>query len=697
MDDEKKYSGSTVSLAVALGENKERVDKIDDAKLVSLVKDIVGASQKAKEGYLIPKWLRALYFYLGYQHIDWSSKKRRYYPQQIAPDRRITVNRIRARVLVIISSLTRFKPGFSVLPRASGPRERAEARVAEKILRSIWDEGDLQSHRIVMAAHQALFGGVFARARFDPSQGIRKKVEIQLEDIESILGISGPPEGETLVDGRGRPQTYFEEPEGRIEIEMMSHFEACLPPSAQVPIASRLNWIASRKAVPVDEIRRKYGISISPEERCNDIVSSLSLDLGRFFSSGYAQGSDPIMLDDRAGDSAWLIEMHCAATNIPGFEVGRHIVIAGDKLLENEEGELEGGRIPYHYFPLQPVPLSAWGSSPVDDMIEPQMYLNRMKSHIGSAIQQFAFPYMIGAEGAVTIEAMTGGGRAILYKPNVVSGDPLKILPPPSIGVGLQAQEATAAADIDATASLAPFSMGQMQGASPQPVGTVDALLKADLSDLQPGIDISSQAWAGLGQDFLEEAQEHYKTPRIAYVLDETDDPEIFEYTSTDIPKHCRVVVKESSEAQNDKNAIRTQLAEIVKSGMMGPVVQDPTFISHLLEIFDMPAPESFLSLNSLDMSKQERELTRLVSGQPVELGPDDNDDVHLQVIARFTKTAQWDVLEPQLKQLVLAHRQEHTMRLQQQMMAQQQAAMAAQGGRPGAAPGQPPQEGLPQ
>ena len=663
-------------------------EPLESPELSEIVRGVFSSSEEYKLRFLVQKWTRALYFYLGYQHMQWVGGKRRWYPVLLGEDNRKTVNLCRSRVLTTVAALIREDPGWEIIPRGESAEAREEARVNEKILRYMHDEGEVGTERVLMAFHQAIFGGVFGRIIYDSEWGERvwePKMAKNILTGQPVLGPDGQPV--MLTDKRGNPIGEYAPPPGIVRLEMRSVFEVHKPPTARIPKTSRLQWIGEKRAVPVDEIYSRYGLRVKPDKSAIDITQRISTDVGRFFDPSAGQGQSI-----EAMDCAFVHELHCAASSVEGFEEGRKVVVIDKWVVENGPGELRAGRLPYEYFPCLPVPLRFDADTPLDDMLEPQNDYNRAAGHMAVARSRFAFPYVVIERGSVARDDITGGGRVLEKQPGTAD---------PSFPDAMRLNAAAVAdmqrskGDVDETAGQHTFSRGQMQGSSPQPVGTIQAMLDADMSDLQPGMKLSNAAFARCGENMLEMGADHYDTERVASVVDESDDVEVFRFTKTDITPGLKVMVKKASQLPIIKDSMRTQLVEMAKSGILGPMMQDPTFIAWFTELFDMPAPSSFLALTPLDLVRQEREITKIVRGEQVEVGPFDDHDTHLKVIARFTKTGKWDRLAPDQRQAVMAHAQAHKDALAPPPQMPMPGAPAQPGGPAGPMTPEPPPPGL--
>jgi len=701
-----KIDAGQAALSTALYAMDLKVDSAPKNKIVDVVKELVKQSKDAKDEFWVPRWLQSLYFVLGHQHIFWSSGRRRWFPMLLTADKRITVNMIKSRWLNDAARLGRSMPTFQVIPTVPAVDAREQARVGLRVLKDLHRRTDMTRKRALADMQRALFGTVFMKSGWDDQADPQPPAPMMALGLDGqpIMNDAGQPE--ILMDGKGRVKMQPQEPAGDIGVSLRSVFDIHAPVSAITPFPRDWPWIAEKVAVPVGEILLRWDAEVAPDEKAVDITQQLNLDLGRYFSRG-----DQVFGDTRSADTAWVIEYHEAPSNTEGFEMGRRIIIAGDQLVVNEPGELPDGRIPYHSFPVIPIPLTPWADCFIPEELEPQMAYNRARGHLDRARSRLAHPHMFSHVGAIAGDQVTEGGRYLEINP----GREFPVIPElPGISSAVVAELRASKEDIDSAASQYSMSRGEPLGASPNPVGTVELMQQADLTDLSFGIQLGAQAMADLGEDLLDLARHHYDKTRIGFLVGEGEDPDIFEYSRSDMSPGLKVVVQEGSEMPQMKEGLRAQLSEVLKSGIFTPMMQDPRFVEKILDLYEMPAPDDLASLTTLDTKVQERETRRILAGeggvpqqpqaQPGTVGlaaapmPDmsqvfpinetDDDQAHLQSVDRRTKYADWKDVPPDRQGALMAHRGLHIQRLQQQMMQQMQmqAQMAAaqpQGGKP--------------
>jgi hypothetical protein len=638
-----------------LSASDDTIDTVDDLALVKFVKALIQESEDAKMKFWIPRWLRSLYFVMGHQHIFWSQKRKRWFPMLLSADKRVVVNMVKGRWLSDAARIVKSKPNFEVVPSVPDADSREQARVGLRILRSLYRSTGFLKNRMLGAQHQAMFGGVIFKADWDPTLLPQppQPMPVMNPDGSPMVGPEGPV---PMVDGKGNPKMLFPPPLGDVIAPMRSVFDIHGPAEMPTPFFEDWPWVGEKVAIQVGDIASRWGVDVRPDVKAMDITTRIGIDLGSYFSRG-----DQMFEDDRAQDSAFVIEYHESPAQVKGFEQGRRIIIAGDELVENGPGILKNGKTPYHHFPMIPIPNMPWGDCFIPDMIEPNMAYNTARGDAGRARSRLRHPHMFAQVGSIATDKVTEGGRILEY---AGGKGPPEVPNIPGISSAVVSEMRAAKEDIDTAASQFSFTRGQPMGASPNPVGTVELLQRADDSDLSFAISVGAEEQAALGEDLLDLSRQHYDLERVATVVGGNEDPEVFLFSKTDVDGGLRVIVQEGSEVPINKEAMRAQLTELLKSGLFGQLIQDPKFMNHVLELFEMPAPDQLANLGALDTKLQERETRRMLFGpmvMPIPINPDTDDhQAHIASIDRRVKNNDWASMDEQRKQALLTHRQEH-------------------------------------
>lgn len=649
-----------------------RGKKLSDEKAVAeIVKDLVHTSERAKEQYWHFAWLCSFYFFMGHQQINLSRRHKRFYPAPVTGDRRMSVNLIQSRVLTIAAQEVSTKPTWETLPAGNDALAKEQARVSLDILRAIWHQSDFLAKRVMGAMYRALFGIYFMTPYWDPMKRIRPPEPIP------VPGLDGPMEGQYMKDGRGKIAMTKAQGIGDIDIDLVSPFEAHFPPSTSLPIHSAYTWAATKRHRPTSEIYSKWKKVVKPEANALDVTSQVQWELGNFFEEGRTQFSEA-----RAKDAAAVITYMEPPSMFDGFERGIVVKVAGEKMLEDPKPSLlREGRIALFPFPLIPVPLTPWGTTPALNMREPQMAFNKHSAMLSMMAQQQGMPHLQGEEGSIPEEHITEGNRIWLREQGTAPLDVIEFprLNQANIGAIQQARE-----NVSQAGGIGAYSMGQPLGSSPQPVGTIQLMQEADVGDLTLGTIISTDSMGKVGESILDIAREKYDARRAFYVVEENEDPRVLLGSKRDIPEGLKVRVQEASALPHIKEAQQQKILQMASTGVLAPVLQqNPGYLKDLLEIFDMPTPDFLETMYDVHKKKQERELRQMLTPSPppnepfsmAPLGEREDDAAHLEVLDRFINSIGFETLPPQAQQPILQHAQAHAQKLQ----AQQEAALKQQ------------------
>lgn len=679
------------------------IKSLSDSKLGGLVDRLVKCSDDYRDRTIARRCMRSLAFFLGYQHIMWSSKHRRFYPMPLKHEQRHTANLFRSRIMVMVSSFTSHRPKFSVIAEEQSSLSRSDTRVSDLILANLWYESRFTSRNIGGAMQRALFGGAWWRAAYHSEIGQVGKLPVFAMNMDGTYAADRDGNKVQLTDKNGELMFEWSKPIGEVRAELLSVFDVGFPPSAREPVAADLPWVNVKIPVPVAELKAKWGLSVAPSSDAVDPLMAMQAGI----SESYGTYLDPDQLADtlaayEGANCAFETQLYLPHSNQNGFEGGMVLTVVDGKVVDRAEGALDTGELPFEYQPAIPVPLRFNGETSAFDMCDPQMQYNWALSDIAEQRREAMRPLVVYPELAIDTREILSGRRMLARKQGHEGA--LQVVETNQLTPAVMTELGNHLANVDRTAAQFPFTRGEMMGASPQPVGTIQALQAADVSDLQPGMDLADEAQGRLGAKMLALVRANYSEDRLALVTtDDAGDVAGFMYSRSSLPRRLRVTVRpRSSLRDTNKDALRTSLGEIAKSGVFGEVTQDPKFTEYLLEVMDAPAPEQYLTVSNLGYRRQEREIEEMIATeQAVPLGPFDRHPQHLAVLERLTNTGRWDQLSDGAKQACLDHsrmHQEAEAAIQQAQMQQVLAMQQAQAGivPPAAPQGERTPTGLP-
>ncbi|MFN3075923.1 MAG: hypothetical protein ABT940_03390 [Alphaproteobacteria bacterium] len=132
----------------------------------------------------------------------------------------------------------------------------------------------------------------------------------------------------------------------------------------------------------------------------------------------------------------------------------------------------------------------------------------------------------------------------------------------------------------------------------------------------------------------------------------------------------------------------RTQLLSYLTIAAQNPMIAMRTNFDNLIHdivaSFDaLPDPSRYLLGSPVQSIPQEQELLVMLTGVPMPVNTNDDHMQHLQVLAQFVESPQWEELPDEYKQLIEAHGKEHIPFAQNMMAAQMGPGNSAQSGSP--------------
>lgn len=683
---ERIRAGDASALSSALASKDISLKNADDKTIADITLDLIERGKKRVEQFWVPTWMQLYYMFLGFQHLSWSKGRRKWFPIALEEDRRRVVNLMIGRALTIANKQIIHKPDFETMPSVPGPLAREEASQALRVLQHLWHENEFQQTNVLRSLLQAIFGWAGYHAEWDPSMHPQPPMPAMAMGLDGqpIVGPDGNPQ--VMLDGRGAVKMEEGKPLGDINVNLLTVFDTIFDPNIKSPQHKTWTWVATRRCQATGDIYARFKEWVDEEEDAIDWSGNLMQDLGSFLdgSSGAAESALVGMSDQKMRGTAMVYEYHERASDIEGFEEGLRVVVSGGKLLDMSTSEIRNGRIPIFGYPLIPLPLSPLGLTPLFAMRDPQMRFNKACGKLDKAMSRMADPLLVFPEGSLRTESHAGN-RGLAY--DSMMGKP-DLLQYPGISSAVVSALGNAKEAVNEAGSIHEFSLGQTLGASPQPAQTVQLMMEADQGDTSLGMLLASSSDALLGEALLDLARNNYTTDRVAYVLADYEEPEVFMASGAEIGQGVRVRVQQGSALPHLRGAAQQKLLTLMSTGAFQQFQSDPSFITRIAEFMDLPTPRVVDDFVSLHRKKQERELRAVLQGRPIEVDPGDSHKEHVEVLARFRLTTDWEQLDDMTKQVINQHLQQHQqalaaeeqqqMQKQLQMLALQEAAKAS-------------------
>ena len=595
------------------------------------------------------KWLVALAFYEGLQWHKWSDAHWSLIEVKV-PEYRVlpVINLIKPTVRTEYAKLIQNRPTAFIQPKSDEPSDILNARVLTKV--SNYQEktsGEAEANR------RSLLWSLICGTGIDKVYWDKDKGPVITDDTR---GISFPI-GEVCVI-HVSPFEFYPEPGGETMDEK--------------------DWVFHVKLRSKDYVENKYKRTDIPEDSLSDedtLEGRLDTMLGQRTSETEKKG-------------ILVREFHQRPSR--KYEQGRFAVYAGDKLLESSEGLYPKVPVPFVSWQYIPKVKSFWGSSIIDDLIDPQKSYNKTRGQIHEMRNLTAKNKWIGPIGALPLgKTITSApGEYIEYTP--IAGfkpEPVK---------GLEVPQ-TMWKDLDTTRQEINEISGQHEVSRAQVPGQVkagvaiQALQEQDDLRLTPTSQTFEDAIKREREYLLYLGKQFYTEQRTARVVGQGKRTEVVEFYADDIPDDIEVSIQSGSSLPKSRVARHAILQEYWTLGL----IRDPKIILKLAEFDEV---EGVFDDINRDTAQAQRENDSMKAGQARQANDYDNASVHVYEHNSFRKSEEFEQLPPPTQQIFAEHLAQHMAHAQNAMMQSQQTGMAPPGqdtGGAGGAGGPPPPKQL--
>lgn len=579
------------------------------------LKDLRERWQEAREAKLTsvePQWHLNLAFFMGEQWVEWNPITRKLDKPEM-PSWRVlaTTNMVQSSVRTEFGKLTRQKPLYGVDPRGPEPDRQAQARAADKIRQYLWDHLDTYE-RMKDALMWALITGTgFIKVYWDPQAG------------------------DMIPD----PETGGWLPIGDICVVACSPFEIFPDPLAED--FKDAAWVIHAKVRSVDWVYHRYGVQVEPEDITQlRYVGTSLMALGRQYGGQTASLKNAVV----------LLEYWEKPT--PSNPQGRYAIFTESRIIhDGPHPYIEAGiDFPFARMRHIPVPGRFWGESSVTFIIDPQRQFNKTRSQMIEARNLMVKPKWRIPKGSVDNPPTTMPGEIVWYTP--VAGLGPEPVPAPEIPSSMYNELQELRNEIYELTGQHEVSRAM----NPQGVRSgiaIAYLQEQDDTRLHPTAEEFERLGAKVQTMQLRLARVFYTEPRKGRIIGPNNEVEWIEFSGKDIPEDVDVVVQAGSSLPPSRVARQEFVMQLWGAG----IIRDPRVVLRLLEFGNV---EGLYEDINLDTAQAQRENEMLKQGQPVEVEDFHNHDIHIYEHDKFRKTAEYDTLPPEIKQLFRQHVEAH-------------------------------------
>jgi len=545
---------------------------------------------------------------------------------------RMVINKIRPVIRREVAKLTSQKPNFTVVPATNEDEDYYAAKAATQILDSVYDDYNIAKVNLSRQWWGSICGTSFIKCYWD-----RNKTAKQ----------DGPPNPVT-----GEPTKI----QGDICVENLIPFFLFAPDLLE-PEINNQPFIFHVYTKTKSWVEQYYGKQVmtkmTTKSRDGDILEEAFFDVAG--------------LRKPVEDQYQCMEIWIKPGGHKLFPQGGVITIVGDQLIQVvEKFPYSHGEYPFiKYDHIQSGQF--YTHSVIEDLNPLQRELNRTRSQIIEAKNLMAKPKLMGPKGAVDPSKITSEpGQYIPYEPGLgeIKPLPMQNLPPFVAEEVMRIQS-----DMDDISGQHEISRGN----TPSQVTAATAisyLQEQDDTMISEIIQSVEFNHSKLGQHILTFVIDFWEQERMIKVAGKDESFDAIFLKGSKLRGNKDVRVEAGSALPHSKAARQAFLMDIFKMGVFAEKPQE------FLKLLDLRGIDKVIADYKVDIAQAQRENIKLANGMQVNINDFDNHEVHLEYHNRFSRTQEYEMLDPQIQALFKIHRTQH----QQAIYVNMSFATRAQG-----------------
>ncbi len=507
-----------------------------------------------------------------------------------------------------LAKLIKQIPNLCVLPASDEENDIKTAKLSTSII-----ENEIESTNLKKVVWQATMwcetcGSAFYKIIWDNELG--KKV--------------GSADGEEIY-------------EGDVKVVAISPFEI-FPDSLSVENIEEANSIIHAKAISVDEIQKKYNVSI--EGRDIDEFSLSPYSPTAHYKQGVAQPTRSIKHNHEL-----VIERYEKPTKL--YPNGRLIIVAGDKLLYYGElpyiNSVEHRRT-YPFVKQNCIDMagSFFGVSIVERMIPIQRAYNAVKNRKHEFLNRLSMGVVTVEDGSLDVDDLVeeglSPGKVLVYRQGAT---PPQMLNEGSIPSDFLAEEERLTNEFILISGTSELSRSSFTPSNVTSGTGLQLLLEQDEERLNVTCENMKNAVKEVGKQILRLVKQFVNNPRILKIAGKNSIVETFYYKGSDMGNED--VRVEIDNTNDDIATKRSMLYDMYKSGLLNDENGNISskVRSKILEELGLDFIDN-TSLTTMHIEKADRENLLLEDGE-VEVSIIDDHNLHIEQHTKYLLSVEWE------------------------------------------------------
>jgi len=650
---------------------------------VKELEELLKKGKSAKSRYEAA-WFLNLAFYQGEQWVAWDG--RNLYRPQLRRDRMTIVdNRIQPVIRHEVAKMTKQRPVFTVTPRTGDQQDVEATYLAEQMLEYQWTHLDVREKLNRALLWSRVCGAGFLKVTWDSTAG---------DGFEAIVG----PDGKPVPGPNGAPLTNVDPrvisqqlgvevqskkvKQGDVSIEVRSPFQMFID-----PIAERFDeaeWVIEQSVQSKEYVQRRWNVDAEADTPANPGLIEARLG-GAVQSSSSYKGVRINELWQKANKQ---------------YPQGRRVVWIKDKVLFEDKNPYD--TCPFVMFRNIEVPGRVWPTSIAEQLRGPQTELNKVKSQIAENRNRVGNPTVLASKQSIADpnsfeSAMAQPGGIFYYDDNNGPNAAPAYLQAPQLPPYVLQEIDRIEQSIQEISGQHEVTSGNVPSGVTS-ASAINLLQEADDTRLGPAITDMEDGISKVGRKILDLVARFYTDSRTIRISGEDSSWRVFDFKGSMLRDNTHVQVQAGSAFPQSKAAKQAALQELLTFFVQSGQPLQGRNLAKFLQDWEVGGMERLVDDLSEDEQQVNRENQRLAKGELLPINSFDDDQAHIQSHHDFMKTAAYDQIAPQVKQIFESHVAQHQQRVDQMQQQQMQMMMAQQGPQGPQGPQQaPPSQGGPQ
>ena len=621
-------------------ELKNEKTKMKEAKDIvkEVIEDFKKRAEERKSFDLI--WQINMNFLMGNQYcnIGYSGQleeaDRQYFWQE-----REVYNHIAPIFDIRFAKLSRIKPDINVIPATSDERDKQSAKVSKKIYKSLKNKLEIENKINQGIKWSEVCGTVFYKVVWSPNHGL-------------VVGID--EEGQKIKSGE-------------VELSVVSPFEI-YPDSSVNETLSDCQSIIHAKAYTTSQIKSMYGIDVKGEKISTFALDNVSVGLGGL---GF-NGTSSKMINVVKNDSAVVIERYQRPNS--DYPEGRLTIVAGDQLVHDGPlpyicGDDKNRDFPFIKQTSIEEPGCFWGTSIIERLIPVQRAFNAVKNRKHEFINRLSLGVLSVEDGSVDLDNLEDEGlcpgKVLVYRQG--STEP-KYLQSESIPAGLSDEETNLIDEFNKISGVNDL-VSASNISSNISGNALELLISQDETRLNASIESIKFAVKDLAKKILRLYKQYALFPRLAKIIGENGQIEMFYFSSSDISS-------DDIELENitDGSLTLTQRREMIFNLLDKGLLNDENgqlsnrMKCKVLEMLGLGIWENGQDVKDLHIKKADNENLKMLDGVVSKVSEIDDDNLHLNEHIAFMLGEDFEkrnIKNPNLEKIFLEHIRAHRRKME--------------------------------